>query len=280
MVTVLRPLNTSELLDRTFHLYRNNFLVFVGIAAIPQLFVLALQLGSAAMLFAGSFLGFGVGAVVAAVASYIAIQISQAATVMAVSHLHLDRPTTIGTAYSSAKGSMGRVTGISFAIGIAVGIGFLLLIGPGIYLALAWSLAIPVTVLEGGGLGISTTRSKALTKGGFGRIFVVYLLIFGLTMIVGMILQFALLIPLGLLGAIRATGNLQAATHALQAVGSFVSTSLVGPLLTIALTLIYYDQRVRKEGFDLQLMMSTLEGSGQGGGLAADDPTPITSTGT
>lgn len=37
--------------------------------------------------------------------------------------------------------------------------------------------------------------------------------------------------------------------------------SLVGPLLTIALTLLYYDQRVRKEGFDLQLMMSNLEGA-------------------
>ena len=59
MVTVLRPLSTSELLDRTFHLYRNNFLVFVGIAALPQLAVLALQLASSAMLLGGSFAGFG-----------------------------------------------------------------------------------------------------------------------------------------------------------------------------------------------------------------------------
>jgi hypothetical protein len=29
--------------------------------------------------------------------------------------------------------------------------------------------------------------------------------------------------------------------------------------LTIALTLIYYDERVRREGFDMQLMMSALE---------------------
>jgi hypothetical protein len=45
----------------------------------------------------------------------------------------------------------------------------------------------------------------------------------------------------------------------MQAIGIFVSTTLVGALATIALSLIYYDQRVRKEGFDLQLMMSTLE---------------------
>ena len=43
------------------------------------------------------------------------------------------------------------------------------------------------------------------------------------------------------------------------AIGSFLSTSFVGPLLEIAFTLIYYDERVRKEGFDLQLMMANLE---------------------
>jgi hypothetical protein len=43
----------------------------------------------------------------------------------------------------------------------------------------------------------------------------------------------------------------------------------VGPLATIAMTLIYYDVRVRKEGFDLQLMMATIEGGGQGAQIAA-----------
>ena len=39
----------------------------------------------------------------------------------------------------------------------------------------------------------------------------------------------------------------------------FVSASLVGGLAMMALSLVYYDQRVRKEAFDLQLMMATLE---------------------
>jgi hypothetical protein len=64
---------------------------------------------------------------------------------------------------------------------------------------------------------------------------------------------------MGITGTHKAPATL-AISQALQAVGGFISTSLVGPLITIALTLIYYDQRVRKEGFDLQLMMSTLEG--------------------
>jgi hypothetical protein len=37
MLTILRPLLTSELLDRTFHLYKNDFLIFFAIVAIPQL---------------------------------------------------------------------------------------------------------------------------------------------------------------------------------------------------------------------------------------------------
>jgi len=38
-----------------------------------------------------------------------------------------------------------------------------------------------------------------------------------------------------------------------------VSTSLVGALATIAFSVVYYDQRVRKEAFDLQFMMTTLD---------------------
>jgi hypothetical protein len=40
----LRPLSLGEILDRTFSLYRNNFVLFIGIAAIPQLAVLAYHL--------------------------------------------------------------------------------------------------------------------------------------------------------------------------------------------------------------------------------------------
>jgi len=43
MATALRPLSTGELLDRTFSLYRNHFVLFVGIFALPHLCVLAFQ---------------------------------------------------------------------------------------------------------------------------------------------------------------------------------------------------------------------------------------------
>ena len=40
---------------------------------------------------------------------------------------------------------------------------------------------------------------------------------------------------------------------------SLVSECLVTPLMTIALSLMYYDERVRKEAFDIQFMMAGLE---------------------
>lgn len=268
MVTVLRPLSISELLDRTFHLYRNHFLVFVGIIAIPQLVVLALELVNAATLVPSPLARFSALNITAAIVSYIAIEISAAATVIAVSNYHLDRPVSLGSAFAQAKGSMVRVILITFAIAIASGIALIFFVIPGVYLWLMWSLAIPVTVLEGGGLNASTRRSQMLTKGARGRIFAVLLLLIVLGMVVGFLFQF----PLGLLAVLLRTQKIEQTfpiISALTAVGSFLSTSLVGPLGTIVLTLIYYDQRVRKEGFDLQLMMATLQPGAQ---LPGDQP--------
>jgi hypothetical protein len=262
MVTVLRPLSISELLDRTFHLYRNNFLVFVGIMAVPQLIVLALRLTLAVTLTVRPFERFNPLGLLVGLVSYVVIEISAAATILAVSNIHLDRPVSLGLAFSSARGSMLRVVLIAFAVGIAAGIGLIFLVVPGIYLWLMWSLAVPVTVLEGGGLNASITRSKELTRGSRGRIFAIYLLVVGLAIAVGAIFQ----MPLGILAVLLGRGNPQSAIAlltAVSAVGTFISTSLVGPLATIALTLIYYDQRVRKEGFDLQLMMARLEPGSQ-----------------
>jgi hypothetical protein len=42
--------------------------------------------------------------------------------------------------------------------------------------------------------------------------------------------------------------------------GSSLVSAVIGPLATIAMTLIYYDERVRKEAFDLNYMMEMLDG--------------------
>ena len=299
MVTVLRPLSISELLDRTFHLYRNNFLVFVGIVAMPQLFILLVMLAGAGMMARSDpttsiFMTLG-----GYFLYYVVIFLCQAPIIAAVSNLHLEKPVSIGAAYSSSKGSLPRVTWIVFliflsmvglfavvgmAIGAVVGllaatsgrlvatvVGFAIAL-PAVFVAvrwmLNWSLVIPATVLEGGWFRTSIRRSKALAAGNRGRIFLIYFLMGVLGGIVSFMVQMLLLMLLPLFG-IRDLPKIQAATQALQAIGIFVSTCLVGALGTIALSLVYYDQRVRKEGFDLQLMMATLEPGSQAPQAAA-----------
>ena len=44
MTATLRPMNLGEILDRTFQIYRSRFLVFVGIAALPAIAMMALEM--------------------------------------------------------------------------------------------------------------------------------------------------------------------------------------------------------------------------------------------
>src|SRR5579863_9139400 len=108
MATALRPLRTGELLDRTFSLYRSHFGMFVGIFALPYLVVLAVQL--VALVFQSPVpsvsttlltIAWSMGAVVVAL---VVSAVSQAATVVAVSNLLLDRPANISDSFSRVKG--------------------------------------------------------------------------------------------------------------------------------------------------------------------------------
>ena len=314
MVTVLRPLSTSELLDRTFHIYRNHFLLFAGIMAIPQLFVLALQLGNSALIASQFVIVAAIANILILFVNWVAIESSHAATVVAVSDINLEKPSAIGLAYSVAKRSLLRVIGISFlfifipglvaalvgiVVALLVAIPFGLLshgggidnvtlirvvsgsVAIGVFVLvplvglrwwLAWAVAVPVAVVEGSGVRASLRRSKELTKGSKGRIFLICLLILVLTLVVSWVMQFPVIAIAGF-RSLRDPGSIGPKLHAIQAACAFLSTALVGPLLTIALTLVYYDQRVRKEGFDLQLMMANLQGTPQTPVAAAAAPT-------
>jgi hypothetical protein len=264
MTTALRPLSTGELLDCTFSLYRSHFGLFIGIFALPHLVVLAFQCLGVVIkspgnqfsdIFASLFWTMG-----ALFLTVIVSAASQAATVIAVSQVHLDRPASVADSFSRVKGEIGGVIGMSMLIGLGVGLGFIALIVPGITLAMMWSLAVPVKILENKGATDAMSRSADLTKGDRGRIFVIWLLFVVLSIGVGLLLRW----PLEMAAGVSSMVGLQRSSRGWQAallVSTFISECLVGPLATIAFALVYYDERVRKEAFDLQLMMMTLDAS-------------------
>jgi hypothetical protein len=264
MTTALRPLSTGELLDRTFVLYRSHFGLFVGIFALPHLLVLAFQCLGVAVRHPGNQLAdlgaqflWGMGALVL---TLFFSAVSQAATVVAVSQVHLDRPASISDSFSRVKAEIWGVFVLILLVTLGVGAGFIALIVPGILLALMWSLSVPVKVLENKGVTDAMSRSSDLTKGDWGRVFVIWLLFILLGFAIGLLLRWPLEIAAGvssIAGMQRSSGGWQVALL----VSTFVSECLVGPLGTIAFSLLYYDERVRKEAFDLQLMMTTLDAS-------------------
>jgi hypothetical protein len=262
MTTTLRPLSTGELLDRTFSLYRSHFGLFLGIFVLPHLVVLAFQcLGVVVKspgnqlsdLFATLFWSMG-----ALFLTVIVSAASQAATVIAVSQVHLDRPASVADSFSRVKDEIAGVIGMTMLVELGVGAGFIALIVPGIILAMMWSLAVPVKILENKSATDAMARSSDLTKGDRGRIFVIWLLFVVLSVGVGLLLRW----PVEAAAGVSSMAALQRGSRGWQAallVSTFVSECLVGPLATIAFSVVYYDERVRKEAFDLQLMMTTLD---------------------
>jgi hypothetical protein len=262
MTTALRPLSTGELLDRTFSLYRSHFGLFVGIFALPHLLVLAFQFVGIAVRPQGNqlsnILAMGGWFWGAAFLGMIFSAISQAATVVAVSEVHLDRPAGVVDSFSKVKGELLGVVVMSMMISFAVFFACFALIVPGVLLFLMWSLAVPAKVLENKGIFDAMSRSMELTKGNRGRIFVIWILLIVLSIGVNWLLSWPIVVAAGASsrGALlRSSAMWQVASN----VANFISQCLVGPLATIAFALVYYDERVRKEAFDLQLMMTTLD---------------------
>jgi hypothetical protein len=80
-------------------------------------------------------------------------------------------------------------------LGLQIGSGFLILIGcillivPGVLLALRWSVAAPVLALEGRGIPESMGRSADLTRNRRGSIFLLFLIFFGIQFVLNAVLS-------------------------------------------------------------------------------------------
>jgi hypothetical protein len=272
----LRPLSIGELLDRSFSIYRRNFVLFLGISAIPHLLVLAVQLARVAFTansfpvfpgatpeFQADSSGFSVeglpGAaaffVLGLVVSAIAYLFSQGGTVFAVSELYLGRETTIGQSLRRVRGELISLFFVVFFGYLAIGAGFLFFFIPGVYLACRLCVCIPAALLENLGPFEAFSRSFRLTEADAGRAFLILLLYavlwYDAVIVVDVPFVFAVQAATHNAGAVRTF-------TALVEVGNWVANVLITPVFTIASAIFYFDLRVRKEGFDLQLMLIPL----------------------
>jgi hypothetical protein len=131
---------------------------------------------------------------------------------------------------------------------------FLLLIPVGIYtilMSLRYSLAIPASVVENMKARAAIRRSIELAKGAWGRIFLLALLVGVIKLVLVGVTQFFVFVA-----AFKHPGQpLGPGISALSQVIGFFTNTFLGPIWAAGITLFYFDQRVRKEGYDIEWMM-------------------------
>jgi len=148
-------------------------------------------------------------------------------------------------------------------LGVAFLVFALLLIPVGIYvvlMSLRYSLAVPVCVVENLKARKAIRRSIELAKGSWGRIFLLALLVGVIKLTLLFVTQAFVFVA-----AFKNHGQIGPGMSAVSQVIAFFTNTFLGPIWATGITLFYYDQRVRKEGFDIEWMM-------QAAGLTPPEP--------
>jgi len=156
---------------------------------------------------------------------------------------------------------------ISILSVLGVLLGTIALIIPGIFLFVRWVVAYPVLFVEDERGGGALARSSQLVKGRWWQTFL--LLVVGFTL--AGVLQFVASFGFGLLAF---ANDSLAFLILITTLGTLLSTALTTPFQAAIVVLLYFDLRVRKEGFDLELLASRL-GGGDGSAAAPAGAAPF-----
>ncbi len=292
------PRTISDIVDGSINLYRRHFGHLLGITAVVYVPVSIIYLGLWYLLWStlskpgggwnsdiiGHMPTLVAAGVAVAVGFSLAMMIAQAALTWAISEIYLGVEVSIGTAYryvlsrfwplllTTALATL--VIGLPLTPGLAIilfGVtdvvfaiigGGLLLLGsiPSLILGVLFAFVVPVVVVEERAYTVALARSRQLVGGYFWRVVGVFVVLSLLVQAVSS----ALVAPVSILAvglfAMR-TVTLPIVQTGVQAVG-VVATLLLTPLQLIGSILVYYDLRIRKEGFDLDRMAAELEAAG------------------
>lgn len=209
----------GEVLGEAFGLYRRHVGHFLAIALAVYAVVALLNLLFVLLL--GWF-----GLILSAIVSLVGLYLVQGAVTVAVQDVRDGlADLSLGETLRRVQPQLATLVLTGIVAGIAIAIGLLLLVVPGLILLTWWAVFVPAIVLEGLGLSDSLGRSRQLVSGNFwpvlGLILVVILILLGASIVLGLILA-----PLD------------------DALGSFianlVSNTIFTPFIALALTLAYY----------------------------------------
>jgi hypothetical protein len=160
-----------------------------------------------------------------------------------------DRPTSVRGAFKQIAGRWGALALVSLATGFMVVLGLLLLVVPGV-VVFCVTFAAPMAVVVEGVNRVQTAidRSSQLAKGHFWHI----LRTLGFAWIIVMILFIAVTIGLESLGEMAGLSD-----DMIGLLGSWAFILLL-PIAATASSVLYFDLRIRREGFDVERLAQHL----------------------
>lgn len=237
----------GRVIQQTFGVIGRNassfFLLAAILVAAPALVVGLVQL-AVAPTEVGGMPNFSAPGVIVGVVSFVVSVVGsgllQVALVQAtMKDLNGEKPAPMSS-LGLAMSLVAPAIGLSLVATIGMTIGMILLVVPGVILAVMWVVGLPALVVEKKGVFDSLQRSRELTKGSRWPIFalsLVYVVVFGVVFIViG-----------GLTGGLAAAGGFTASSIVALIISS-AATLVTSVLAATGAAVIYSELRTAKEG--------------------------------
>lgn len=159
----------------------------------------------------------------------------------------LGRAVHFGEVWQEFRPRFLPLLGVTLITAVLSSIGMFLFIIPGIWVYVLLSLAAPALVLEHNRVGASLSRSRDLVQGSWWRVFGVLIV----AMIVVVVVSFIIQLPFEL--GVDPFEELTMGELLLSELGTAVATTITAPFVASVAALLYIDQRMRREGLDIEL---------------------------
>jgi hypothetical protein len=255
----LRPLEVGDVLDETFRIYRRHFFLFAGISLILAIPVAGLQGYGFFSLFNSFFKTLNPGQTfdfnsllptlgVLAVGYVVNLLLSPfiyGAVIYAVCESAQGRPVTFWGALAGVLRRYFPILGYVFLFDLMAL--FFCLFPLWIWIAVGWIAVLPVMFVENVGLGAAMGRSWRLVQGRWWRTFLILFLVI-------LVWYFARIALEAFVGLADLLFGVVASSYLVLAISQgagLLIAALVNPIIQIAIVLIYFDLRVRREALDL-----------------------------
>ncbi|WP_410656184.1 hypothetical protein [Amycolatopsis sp. lyj-112] len=278
-VIPLRPLNLTDILDGAVTAMRRHWRMIFGAAAVTAVLTAAINLVGLLLIdttadleeirdlgpaatdqellnqMAGLLGGTLASTSITLVATLLGTTILTGFLTVVMGKAVLGKPITFKEALKEATPRLLPLLGLTVLYTLAILVAAIFCLLPAIIPYTFWALASPAFILERGTVIEAFRRSVKLVSGMFWRVFGILLLAYVISSLLASIIS----LPFSFSAFLSIFGNLDqvyvpsTGDLILQSVGTVIAQTIVAPFTALVTVILYIDQRMRREGMDIEL---------------------------